>query len=242
MLREAIKRLINGGLAISGHCIRDVRSVPSFARLASHLDRASLTPATVFDIGVAEGTPWLYARWPDARYILIDPTPQALPHMQRWARKLNADVLSIALGDTTQECTVIVRPEIGGSSLFQDVEDVDVLTREPAVMRRFDDVAGQFVRPALAKIDAQGAELLILRGMGARLADIDCLIIETSLIGSLRGGPEFAEVVAFMQASGFVLFDVIDMIRRPLDMALACVDAVFVPAGSPLRSDRRWGG
>lgn len=56
--------------------------------------------------------------------------------------------------------------------------------------------------------------------------------METALIATLEGSPEFAQVVALMKSSGFVLFDLTGVIRRPLDEAAAQVDAVFVPEES----------
>jgi hypothetical protein len=43
-----------------------------------------------------------------------------------------------------------------------------------------------------------------------------------------------------MNDAGFVLFDIVAVNRRPLDLALAQMDAVFVPETSPLRRDHRW--
>jgi hypothetical protein len=43
-----------------------------------------------------------------------------------------------------------------------------------------------------------------------------------------------------MKASNFVLFDITGVVRRPLDQALAQIDAVLVPLDSPLRRDHRW--
>jgi hypothetical protein len=78
--------------------------------------------------------------------------------------------------------------------------------------------------------------------MGQRIQQIDCFVIETSLIATLRGSPEFAEVVCFMNRNGYVLFEIIDILRRPLDHALAQIDAVFVKQDSELRRDHRWAG
>jgi hypothetical protein len=77
--------------------------------------------------------------------------------------------------------------------------------------------------------------------MGARIRDFDVFIIETSLIATLKGdAPEFADIVLAMKERGFSLYDIIGITRRPLDRAMAQVDAVFVPEMSPMRSDRRW--
>src|SRR5215831_12393503 len=116
----------------------------------------------------------------------------------------------------------------------------DILERRDVPMRRFDQLVASFARPSLMKIDVQGAELMVLRGMGERLKEIDCLIVEKSLIATVHDGPEFTEVAGFLNDAGFVLFDIVAVNRRPLDLALAQMDAVFVPETSPLRRDHRW--
>ncbi len=86
------KQLINQGLQPLGHVIAHEPCVPSWRRFFATLRANGLTPQTVFDIGVAQGTPWLYDAFPDAFYYLVDPTRESLPHMQRWAQRLRAEV------------------------------------------------------------------------------------------------------------------------------------------------------
>jgi hypothetical protein len=140
------------------------------------------------------------------------------------------------------EAAIRVRPEIGGSSLLEEVGEADITATYNVPVRRFDSLfTGAGTRPAPAKIDVQGAELSVLRGMGEEFRWIDLLVIETSLIATLRGGaPEASDVIGFLHERGFVLFDIVGMTRRPRDRALAQIDAVLVPSGSPLRADRRW--
>ena len=109
-------------------------------------------------------------------------------------------------------------------------------------MNRFDTLFPAIDRPALAKIDVQGAEMMVLRGMTGRLREIDALIVETSTIATVKGGAEVADVVCFMRDHGFVVADVLGLKRRPLDDATAQLDLLFVPKDSPLRADRRWAG
>lgn len=236
-----LKRIINAGLGHCGHAIARSSEIPSFERLAQTLRTRNLAPVTVFDIGVAYGTPWLYAAFPSASYHLIDPTRESLPYMRRWANMLGAKVHSIALGEAEGSAQISVRPEIGGSSLLDEIGEAEIVASYEVPVARFDASFRAFQRPALCKIDVQGAELMVLRGMGERLDDIDVLIVETSLIPTLRGdAPDFGDVVAYLRERGFALYEIVGMVRRPLDQALAQVDAVFVPMDSPLRSDRRW--
>src|SRR5262249_29161788 len=152
--------------------------VPSFDRLANLLGRVSLVPRTVIDVGVADGTPWLYDRYPDAKFYFFDPTPQSLSHMQTWAKQLNAELFNIGLGKEDGELMLNVRPEDSGSSFFSDAAGVCIITqRLQRPVRRFDRVCPPVVRPSLMKIDVQGAELMVLEGMGDRVHDVDCFII-----------------------------------------------------------------
>ena len=213
---------------------------PSWRQSFGVLEHYGCKPNTVFDIGVAYGTYELYRAFPDAFYHLIDPTPESLHYMRLLQRQLNCKVHQAALGDHDGEVEIEIRPDIQAATLFDDLGDRQVLRRDRVPMRRFDTLIKEIDRPALCKIDVQGAELMVLEGMTGRLASIDAIVIETSTIASLRGGPEVHDIVRFMHDHGFVLADVLGMARRPLDGATAQLDVLFLPDDSPLRRDRRW--
>ena len=48
-----------------------------------HLRRAGIAPATVIDVGAANGTRALYEAYPDARLVLIEPLVEHEPDLQR---------------------------------------------------------------------------------------------------------------------------------------------------------------
>jgi len=235
-----VKRRLNQLLMPYGHVVARASTVPSWERFFDFIMRNGLTPNTVFDIGVATGTPVLYAHFPDARYVLVDPTAESLPHMESWSRKLNAQILNLALGDQDGDATIDVRDEIGGSSLFDEVGPYTSVKKYSVPVRRFDRVVDGFEPPALCKIDVQGAELMLLRGMGDRIREFDFFVIEVSTIPTLHDGPDAFAVIEHMRRHGFVMFDILNINRRPLDGALAQLDLAFVAEDSPLRRDRRW--
>jgi FkbM family methyltransferase len=241
MLASA-KHLINQGLQPLGHTIAHEPGVPSQRRFFATLRANGLAPRTVFDIGVAEGTPWLYDAFPDALYYLVDPTRESLPHMQRWAQRLQAEVLNVALGAHAGTAVIDVRDDIGGSTFFREVGAYVSVAKYEVPVQRFDALIGDFARPALCKIDVQGAELMVLEGMSGRIRDIDAIVIETSSLATIEDGPEIFAVMAKLKDYGFVLCDVLGLCRRPLDQALAQLDLAFVPETSQLRQDRRWSG
>src|SRR5690348_12286074 len=214
--------------------------VPSWRAASAVLKRRGLRPRTVFDVGVAFGTFDLYREFPDAFYYLVDPTPESLPYMQSLAGRFACEVLNMALADRDGELEIEVRDDIQGSTFFEEVGQRDVRRREVVTVRRFDSVVGAFERPALAKIDVQGSELAVLKGMGGRIHELDAIVVETSALATIKSGPEFYDVAAYLKSHGFVVFDIVGTARRPLDGALAQLDVLFVPDKSPLRADRRW--
>jgi len=90
----------------------------------------------------------------------------------------------------------------------------------------------------LLKVDVQGAELRVLAGAKKILRECDAVILEATLFGTMIGGPQLAEVVAYMQGQGFATYDIWGMLYRPLDGALAQVDIAFVREDSVLRESQ----
>src|SRR4051794_7499105 len=152
----------------------------SWSRSLRTLHGQGFAPATVFDVGVGFGTFGLYHAFPRAFFHLIEPTRESLPHMERIARSLPCQIHSLALGDRDGEATLEVRADIQGSTLLEEVGERDYLRFETVPLQRFDTLFPRIERPALAKIDVQGAEMLVLRGMTGRLAELDAVIVETS--------------------------------------------------------------
>ena len=215
--------------------------LPSWARTMGVLKHHGFSPATVFDIGVGYGTFPLYRAFPNAFYHLIDPARESLAYMQRLSRRLRCEIHAVALGDHDGEAALEVRADIQESTLLEEVGPRRVRRIDRVPLRRFDALfAGPIARPALCKIDVQGAELMVLDGMTGRLADIDALVIETSTIATVKGGAEVESVMRFLGEHGFVLADIVGLRRRPLDNATAQLDLLFVPKEAAPRHDRRW--
>jgi FkbM family methyltransferase len=214
--------------------------MPSWGKSFAMLRRYGLQPATVFDIGVAYGTPELYRAFPDAYYHLIDPTPESLHYMRQLGRRLRCEIHPVALGNREGEVTIEIRPDIQGATLLEDFTPRAIVRHDRVPIRRFDSLFSEITRPALAKIDVQGAELMVLEGMTGRLSSLDAVLVETSTIASVRGGAEVHDIVRFMHDHGFALVDVLGLTRRPLDSATAQLDLLFLPEDSGPRRDRRW--
>ena len=235
-----VRSLLKSSLERGGYSIKRNESVPRWENAFALLRRHGLSPMSIFDIGVAQGTPLLYDAFPQADLHLFDPTRESLPFMKSIAEVRPAQVYNLALGDRTGRATIKVRGEIGGSTFFEEVGNAEIVKSYEVEIRRFDEIIESIKRPAFAKIDVQGFELSVLMGMERRLGDLDAILVETSTLSTLKGGAEFRDIVAFFAQQQWSLAEIVSFIRRPLDRALISVDALFVPDGSPIRADRRW--
>ena len=217
-------------------------AILSWQHFFDQAKRYKFEPKTVFDVGVAYGTPWLYEAFPHASYFLIDPLREALPHMERIKKSLNATILNVALGESAGIVNIEARENIRGSTIFAQEGEADsrLLSCYPVEVKRLDEIVPAFPTPALCKIDVQGAELGVLKGMSGIMAQLDVVIVECHTLPTLRGIPEAAEVIHLMNEYGFCIYDVAFIGRRPLDGATAELDVVFVKKDSVFRSDHRW--
>ena len=234
-----MKKLINRLLSTAGYRISSRSSVILTDDLVEVLDFHNFLPRSVFDIGVGYGTPWLYEAFSEAKFYLVDPTKESLPHMLEWSKKLNAEVHNIALGRETGDLEITNRETILHSTLFKDITQPNIVGAYNVHVVPFDDVFSVFEGPALVKIDVEGAELMVLDGLVKSVHKIDVFIIETSLVTLYDGGSEFRDIVEFFHRHGFSFFDICGIKRKPYDRSLHQIDAVFVQDMSPLRV-RRW--
>ena len=241
-LKKSLYGAVNGAIEPTGFQIVESRVPPrTWLKAFRTLRARDFAPRFIVDVGVADGTPDLYRCFPEAEFLLIEPLEEYRPDLERICRTRKADYILAAAGAAAGEMQINVRPDdLDGSSLYRDRAEVEVTLRTVPVVRLDDVVPGDAPGPLLIKIDVQGAELETLRGATETLRRTDMVIAETSVIATLHEAPELFDMVAFMHERGFVVFDVLGGLYRPLDGALAQLDLVFVPRDHPLRRDRRW--
>ncbi|NJN05557.1 MAG: FkbM family methyltransferase [Rhodobacteraceae bacterium] len=95
------------------------------------------------------------------------------------------------------------------------------------------DAIADHAPPYLLKLDVEGGELPALRGAVNTLRKTQMVIAELSIMRRYEGEGSFAEVIAFMQANRFRLFDIPQLDQLGTDGPLAYIDAAFVPETFP---------
>jgi FkbM family methyltransferase len=202
----------------------------------TRLRNAGFVPAQIIDVGACSG------RWsrdvreifPDAPLVMIEARAKEEERLRATALQLGNARYEICLLGAAPSDAVSFSISGFGSSIFPERSNAaKVETTLP--MRTLDDVA-EPKSPTFLKIDAQGAELEILKGGSKTLEACEIVQLETALLPYNEGAPTAAEVVSFMDQRGFAIFDVAEFIR-PMDKHLTHLDFIFASKTSRLRPD-----
>ncbi len=175
----------------------------------------------------AKPEPWV--RWAEegcAEVIGFEPLEAECDRLNRQVAHLCGAVryLPLALGDG-EEHTLHITNAPMTSSLFAPAratvdlfpslgEYMQVEKRELLRTHRLDGLEG--LRPVdFLKLDVQGAELMVLQGAQATLADITVVQCEVEFVELYEGQPLMADVDAFLRSQGFGLLKFAPLKGRP---------------------------
>ena len=151
-------------------------------------------------------------------------------------------IFNLALGDKKSKGLISVFKDIGGSTFLEQegYGGSECLEKIEVDIIPFDELKIDLVSTSLLKIDAQGFELPILRGMKESIANFDYVIVESRLIETLKESGTFSDLFDLMSSYNFRLFDILSLTRRPLDNATTEVDVVFCKRDNEILNDKRW--
>lgn len=208
----------------------------------AHARALGVNPASLLDVGVAAGTPDLYAAFPGVPLLLVEPLAEHEPHLQRWCAQRPGSAYAItAAGPQRGSLEIAVHRVPALSSVLGDREGGTMPRRTVPVTPLDDLVAAHAMpRPHVLKIDVEGAELHVLQGASDTLQHTELVLLEVSFFRFVPGGAQLADVIAWMQAHGWSAYDVYQGDIRPLDGALAQLDIAFARDDGPLRADHRY--
>jgi FkbM family methyltransferase len=198
-----------------------------------------LRPDTIIDVGAFEGDWSKMARgiWPSSKIEMFEPNARKFEVVSRSAAQINANLHSNLLGPK-DGAPVTFHVMESGSSIMAEFSPLE-RTSETRFLTRLDTALPNVAGRALLKIDAQGYELEVLKGASKILPSIDAVLLEVAIIEVNEGAPLLHEVTGFMKTIGFITYDILEIHRRPLDLALNQADILFLRSDSPLIADKR---
>lgn len=201
--------------------------------------KLGFSPKTIVDIGAFEGNWSKLARkiWPESSLYMVEPNQEKKKHLLMIAENLNAQLICELLGaENGQQVTFHLMES--GSSIMEERSDVP-RTTETRHLCTLDSILHDLAAPGLLKIDAQGYELEIIKGASKILTAFEAVLLEVSIIEINKGAPLLHDVIPFMDARGFVAYDILEIHRRPLDKAMNQIDIIFINKKSTLIANKR---
>jgi len=175
----------------------------------------ALAHRTVIDVGAGRGQFALFARsrFPEAGVYALEPGRASFGTLQQ-VHEGDARVhpIRVAAAATAGTGTLHLTADADSSSLFALDQQHRVFTgtdevgTEQVATAPLDDVLpAEWPRPALLKIDVQGAEIEVLRGAARTLAAVDEILVEVSFRPLYRNQARADEVVGYLLERGFAV-------------------------------------
>ena len=258
LVRSWVRRLFRAGIVSLPCSVRDRLLVhwsetsseavkyrlgfPTVQGLLSNMYANGFAPRLIVDVGAYVGD-WsrMAARvFPMADIVMIDANLHRKPDLER---------AQYEIGSRSRYAMALLGPEPRESSTFYELESgssvLPELTGAQAKpvelpMVPLDSLISSAEQPVLIKLDVQGFELEVLRGAQQLLRKTEVAILETALLPYNENAPLFSEVVAYMSAAGFVVYDFCGQWRRQSDQALFQTDVAFVRVDNALRQAKQF--
>lgn len=222
--------------------LKEKLGVPSQESSLKRIRGFGFSPKYCLDIGAYTGN-WALdfkSIFPDCSIFMIEGQAEKEESLGKVKQKYADIDYKIALLGATKSIVTFNKYETA-SSVLAEHHATNAKT-ESRRLNTLDNVLADtlFHRPDFIKIDTQGYELEILKGGEKTLSSAEFVLLEVSFLDIYKNCPLVADVLHFMQAHGFVLYDICTLMKRPLDGTLYQSDFLFVKETSRFRSDKRW--
>lgn len=214
----------------------------NFEEFFVNVKKLGFYPGTIFDIGAADGTPAIQGAFADAYFVWVEPLKEFIPILESLKSKHTGEVHNCALMAAESTGSIFKTNDLLGSSMIHSAENqnrhvsaIEVKTLDGLFSAR------DLPEPYLLKVDCQGGDYQVVLGGKEVLKKCEIVILEVSFFKFWgERHPEPLEILNYMDEQGFVTYDILDGLFRPLDGALGQVDIVFVKKDGMFRTIQKW--
>jgi FkbM family methyltransferase len=196
-------------------------------------------PRTIIDVGAFQGD-WarMAARvFPDVPIRMFEANPEKERWLESVAHEIPKSQYRLALLGSAPSSSVTFHVGGMGSSVLKESTLIPQAARTLSMVT-LDEALGSepLPHPFLLKMDVQGYEIEILKGAPQTLEKSGLVLLEVALLPYNQGAPLLADVVAYMQEHGFLVYDIAGFARRETDDTLFMVDLLFARKEGALRA------
>lgn len=205
------------------------------------LKKRGFLPEVVYDVGASDGS-WsqeLKELLVDSEFVLFEPLPKYSEILGGLEQSGNTyRYMGCGLGSNTAELEF--NSHDGQSSFLSSQQWKGDVIRVP--VRTIDDLvrSSECLCPDLIKADIQGFEIEMLKGAEETLKKCSFLFLEVSWIQIYEGGPAAGEVIGYLAARGFHVYDISSYSQRPYDRRLTQSDVLFAHERTGLFDEKVW--
>jgi FkbM family methyltransferase len=237
---SVIKQVIKSALSRLGFEVRRKRpfsallpeSPPRLENFFQTWKRHGPKPSLIIDVGANRGT-WTRLAlkyFPDSQYLLVEPQARLRAHACDLLGLGNVRWLTAGVSDQTGHLLLTLPPRDDTASFRVSPHEARQLGLEQVdvpVYSLNDIVAREAEVPSMVKIDAEGFDLLALRGASDLLGKTDVIFVECGVCCRTIDNSLHA-VCAFMDSEGYRVFDITDLNHSPKHGVLWLCELVFV--------------
>ena len=198
-------------------------------------------PRVVIDGGAHLGSFSLATKqiFPGATFHLVEPQPACRVPLKALCAKEGFILHECALADHVGKIGLsrTTEPSTGAHIVPNSDTETSIVSAST-----LDALLGQRISVhdrALLKLDLQGYELHALRGGPTLLRSIEVILTEVSFFAQAYE-PTIADLIKFLDISGFQLYDIVALTGRARDNRAHQGDFVFARKNSQLLEDARW--
>lgn len=206
------------------------------------LRQRGYSPKIIYDIGAADGA---WARlalsiFPEAHVVCFEPLAERTVLLKQFESESKGRVrfLNVGVGDADAELQIGVSESLYDSSFAYGAlisRTVSVRTLETLLRTECLEL------PSFIKIDVQGFEKRVIDGGPSVFAHADLVLMECQFLPFCEDMRTLDQTIAHMSSIGFIPYEFVDLLRRPLDGAMGQCDILFVKRGHQLVSNLSWG-
>lgn len=210
----------------------------------NYLKQLGYKPTVVIDVGAYKGEWSLFAKkiFPGASFIMVEAQKDKEETLKQVAASFkNVHYKITLLGNENKGPVSFYEMETGSSIYKEQTGAAAKLKQYP--MQTLDSLMAEYniAGSYFLKLDVQGAEIDVLEGASATLQQTDFILLEASLLNYNEGAPLVADIFAWLDKKGFVLFDICDQQRRNNNTTLVQVDLLFAKKDAPIRKKVNFG-